>query len=105
MAKRERGEGSLYQAKDKTWIYQYSVDGKRKTKRFRRKADAKAFMDALGSVQVENVIEALTTVPQKSEPITVGEWMDRWLEKYAKPTIKLSTYCSYEQFIRGHIKP
>jgi len=31
--------------------------------------------------------------------------MDRWLEKYAKPTVKLSTYCSYEQLIRGHVKP
>lgn len=31
--------------------------------------------------------------------------MDRWLEKYARPSIKLSTYCSYELHIRGHIKP
>ena len=33
MARREKGEGTLYQAKDKSWVYQYSVDGKRKTKR------------------------------------------------------------------------
>lgn len=105
MARRERGEGSLYQAKDKSWVYQYSVDGKRKTKRFRRKSDAKAFMDALTAGQVGNVIDLLSNTAQKAEPITVGEWMDRWLEKYAKPTVKLSTYCSYEQFIRGHIKP
>lgn len=105
MANRERGEGSLYQAKDKSWVYQYSVEGKRKTKRFRRKADAKAFMEALNTVQVETVAEMLTGTAQKAEPITVGEWMDRWLEKYAKPTVKLSTYCSYEQMIRGHVKP
>ena len=37
--------------------------------------------------------------------MTVGEWLDRWLEKYARPTIKLSTYCSYELYIRAHIKP
>ena len=96
MANRERGEGSLYQAKDKSWVYQYSVEGKRKTKRFRRKADAKAFMEALNTVQVETVAEMLSGTSQKAEPITVGEWMDRWLEKYAKPTVKLSTYCSYE---------
>ncbi len=59
MARREKGEGSLYQAKDKTWVYQYSVDGKRKTKRFRRKADAKAFMAALavGQEQTEISVE------------------------------------------------
>ncbi len=107
MARREKGEGSLYQAKDKTWVYQYSVDGKRKTKRFRRKADAKAFMAALavGQEQTEISIEKPSARPQNAEPITVGEWMDRWLEKYAKPTVKLSTYCSYEQLIRSHIKP
>lgn len=107
MARREKGEGSLYQAKDKTWVYQYSVDGKRKTKRFRRKADAKAFMAALavGQGQTEISVEKPTIGSQKAEPITVGEWMDRWLEKYAKPTVKLSTYCSYEQLIRSHIKP
>lgn len=31
--------------------------------------------------------------------------MDRWLEKYARPSVKLSTYCSYELYVRAHIKP
>lgn len=31
--------------------------------------------------------------------------MDQWLETYARPTVKLSTYCSYEMMIRVHIKP
>lgn len=106
MARREKGEGSLYQAKDKSWVFQYSVDGKRKTKRFRRKADAKAFMAALTVGQTEiSVEQPLAAGPQKAAPITVGEWMDRWLEKYAKPTVKLSTYCSDEQLIRSHVKP
>ena len=105
MARREKGEGSLYQSKDKSWVYQYSDNGKRKTKRFRRKADAKAFMEALTAGRPETGVETLSVGPQKAEPLTVGEWMDRWLEKYAKPTVKLSTYCSYEQLIRGHIKP
>ena len=86
-------------------MYQYSIDDKRKTKRFRRKANAKAFMEALTAGQSETVIEQPSIGPQKAEPITVGEWMERWLEKYAKPMVKLSTYCSYEQLIRGHIKP
>ena len=100
MARRQKGEGSLYQSKDKTWVYQYNLDGKRKTKRFQRKADARAFMDSL---QVAASMQAVMGVPQ--EALTVGEWMDRWLEKYARPSVKLSTYCSYELYIRGHIKP
>ena len=37
--------------------------------------------------------------------MTVTEWMDQWLETYARPVIKLSTYTSYETYIRGHVKP
>lgn len=31
--------------------------------------------------------------------------MDQWLETYARPTVKLSTYCSYEMMTRVHVKP
>lgn len=44
MARRAKGEGTLYQAKGKSWIYQYKLDGQRKTKRFQKKADAKAYL-------------------------------------------------------------
>lgn len=100
--KREKGSGSLYQAEDKSWVYQYQAEGKRRTKRFRRKADAKAFIEALSS---KNKNGLKVQSPSIHEIMTVGDWMDRWLEKYAKPTIKLSTYCSYEMYIRVHVKP
>ena len=159
MARRAKGEGGLYQAKDKSWIYQYRVDGQRKSKRFKRKSAALAYMKAMaagGSTQSPEeseppappVQEAVPAAPAKtrqapaktqqakakpegatgaahavgrvtpavfqhmppqalgvSEIITLGDWMDRWLEDYARPTVKLSTYCSYELYIRGHIKP
>ena len=106
MARRSKGEGSLYQASDKSWVCQYKVDGQRRTKRFKRKSDAKAFMDAL-SAAIPEVPAAFAGQPQSraATVITLGEWMDRWLEKYAKPIVKLSTYCSYEQLIRSHVKP
>ena len=48
MARRLKGEGSLYQTKDKTWVCQYyGDDGKRHTKRFQRKVDGRAFLDGL----------------------------------------------------------
>ena len=37
--------------------------------------------------------------------LKLGAWIDRWLENYARPTIKHSTYCSYELYVRAHIKP
>ena len=93
MAKATRGSGSLYQTKDKTWVYQYMEEGKRRTKRFDRKSDAQAFINARGKY----LAAPSTTGSGNSGPlITVGDWMDQWLEVYAKPVIKLSTYTSYE---------
>lgn len=106
MARRSKGEGSLYQTKDKTWIYQYQVDGKRKTKRFPSKAAATAYKEAINA-PVLTVTSGgnVNIIPRGENVTTVGGWLEKWLEIYAKPTIKLSTYCSYEQYIRGHIKP
>lgn len=101
MARRTKGEGSLYQAADKSWVFQYRVDGQRKTKRFKRKSDAKAFQEALSA----QMTGEQNSPGQGADVITIGEWMDRWLESYAKPTVKLSTFCSYEQLTRSHIKP
>lgn len=104
MARRAKGEGSLYQDKSGGWIYQYKEDGKRKTKRFHRKSEAKEFIDGLVQVPVvhQNPIVAVRT---NSSGVTVESWMKTWLETYAKSSIKLSTYASYEQYIRGHIIP
>lgn len=105
MARRMKGEGSLYQTKDKTWVCQYyDADGKRRTKRFQRKADGQDFLDNLhqtASPQTD------TRLPGQAvnHGNTVGSWMDQWLETYARPTVKLSTYCSYEMMTRVHVKP
>lgn len=103
MARRAKGEGSLYQARDKSWVYQYNENGVRKTRRFKKKSDANLFIRSLAAE------DAPATDREEPQPedrgVTVGAWLDRWLEHYARPTVKLSTYCSYELYIRAHIKP
>ena len=105
MARRMKGEGSLYQTKDKTWVCQYyDADGKRRTKRFQRKADGRDFLDNLhqtASPQTDTRRPGLAV----NHGNTVGSWMVQWLETYARPTVKLSTYCSYEMMTRVHVKP
>ena len=109
MARRLKGEGSLYQTKDKTWVCQYyGDDGKRHTKRFQRKVDGRAFLDGLRQDEPTAMLPEQTTalsIGNQSSELTVGAWMDRWLETYARPTVKLSTYCSYEMLVRVHVKP
>lgn len=71
MARRTKGEGSLYQAADKSWVFQYRVNGQRKTKRFKKKADAKAFQEALS---VQTTDEQITP-GQSVDVMTLSEWM------------------------------
>ena len=107
MARRAKGEGSLYQDKSGGWIYQYREDGKRKTKRFQRKVDAKTFIDKqaspISAYPTPTHTPTMTFTP--NSVTTVESWMKTWLETYARPSIKLSTYVCYEQYIRGHINP
>ena len=37
--------------------------------------------------------------------MTLGEWLDRWMEDYGVATLRPNTLRSYEQFIRCYIKP
>lgn len=39
------------------------------------------------------------------ETITLGEWLDNWLETYMRATLKQSTYISYLGYARNHFKP
>lgn len=45
------------------------------------------------------------TVPKSFQSIKLGEWLTFCLEVYMKPSIKQSTYSSYEAYIRVHLKP
>lgn len=44
-------------------------------------------------------------LPLPSERDTLGAYLARWLEDSARPTVKPSTYRSYEQLVRVHIIP
>lgn len=37
--------------------------------------------------------------------ITLGEWLDRWMEEYKKPLLRPSTYTGYSTDIRNHLLP
>ena len=96
--KRANGEGTIRQRKDGRWEGLYTVNYKRKsvygkTQTEVRKKLNEVLNDINNGMYVENT------------NITFGAWLDEWLEVYAKPSVKLSTYGSYEGYIRNHIKP
>ncbi len=37
--------------------------------------------------------------------LTLGEWLDKWMEEYKKPVLRRSTYSRYLGDIQNHVKP
>jgi integrase len=105
--KRGNGEGSITRRKTGGWCAQYTVytvEGrKRKTLYGRTRQEvaaelAKALSDQEGGVTFN------------AGSITVGEWMDRWLEDCLKPLVEAgkmvhSTFVRYEGIANNHLKP
>ena len=100
MARRAKGEGTLYQAKDKSWIYQYKLDGQRKTKRFQKKADAKAYIEALTAASPASSVEVIAPARQQNAAPSEARCVDRSLAGELRPAhhqafylLQLRTLC------------
>src|SRR5689334_10788696 len=62
-----------------------------------KKEAEKRLREILGDVDRGEYVE-----PSK---VTVGDFLDEWVEKVVKPQRSASTYRAYENAIRTHIKP
>ena len=102
MAKRANGEGSIYRDGDR-WIAAIFVQdpaGKTVKRKFSGKTRKEV---AARLAQAKQSTER--NLPVASEKLTTGEFLQRWLEDAAKPTIRPKTYLSYEQSVRLHLAP
>jgi integrase len=105
MSKRRRGsgEGSIYQRPDGIWCAMVElgiVNGKRKRKYLygeTRKEVAEKLKLVLNQQQ-----QGLNIDPER---ITVGDFLDRWLEEVIKPHRRARTYDRYADIARLHLKP
>ncbi len=105
MAKRRaNGEGSIRKRTDGRWEGRYTAG--------RDPVTGKAiYKNVLGKTQTEvkeklkTAIEKNSALDVKSRCCTVGQWMDTWMENYAKLQVRPSSYKTYQGFIENHIKP
>lgn len=103
--KRSNGEGTIYQRPDGRWAAQITIGydpstGKPKRQTFYGKTWAEV-NEKITKARYEQQIGALIE-PTK---ITLGEWLDIWLNNYKKMKIEKTTLGSYDTLIRTHIKP
>ena len=105
MAKRRaNGEGSIRKRKDGRWEGRYTAG--------RDPVTGKAiYKNVLGKTQSEvkeklkSAIEKTSVLPLKTEHYTVDQWLDAWMENYARLQVRASSYKTYQGFIDNHIRP
>ena len=100
MAKRGNGEGSIYwQESKQRWAAAVSLDGGRRKVVYgkTRQEVAKKLTTALKTKE-----QGLPFTPDR---FTVAKYLDKWLEQSAKPKLRLSTYVTYQHYVRAHIVP
>ena len=105
MAKRRaNGEGSIRKRKDGRWEGRYTagrdpVTGKTIYKNVLGKTQAEV------KEKLKAAIEKTGVLPLRTEHYTVGQWLDAWMENYAKLQVRASSYKTYQGFVENHIKP
>ena len=106
MGKRANGEGTVFERKDRpgsfraTFTYMNPDTGETETKKFSGKTRKEVL--AAGKAWHQSRRSGLVSSADK---ITLGEWIDRWLQDYAKPRVREKSYEKYEGCLRLHIKP
>lgn len=98
--KRGHGEGSIYQrAGDGRWVGQITVPGAKPKYAYGKTRREVAAKLAAGLRDVQQGL------PLPSGRQTLGQFMERWLEDSARPTVAPATYDSYRRMIARHIAP
>lgn len=103
-SRRGNGEGSIYERKKGQWAAVvttgYKADGKPNRKFMYGKTRSEV-ADKLREVQ-NQIAAGGVTDPGK---LTVGDWLNLWLESYVRPNVRQSTYESYRLQLDNHLIP
>lgn len=96
--KKANGEGSISKRTDGRYMARYTVNGKRKAIYGATHEEVRIKLN-----EILNEIAKGTYVEPKKD--TLETWLNEWLVTYALPTVKQSTYISYEGYVRLHLVP
>lgn len=103
MARRTRGEGTIYRRKDGRYegsIYRHTASGIRKrVSCYGKTAEEVQIKLAEAKIQEHNAI----AIPDKLWK--VGDYLDYWLQQIVKPNRRPKTYEAYELRVRLELKP
>lgn len=98
-------EGSIIRRQDGLWMAQVTIGRDPQTGKLKRAT----FYAKTRQAAAEQLAKALRERQQglfvASHKLTLGEWLDTWLQDYKKPELRPITFDSYEMLVRRHLKP
>lgn len=97
--RRGRGEGSIFERADGRWCAKATLpDGRAKAIYGKtRKEVATRLTELLAAIE--------KGLPVGNDRITVGQYLETWLEQVAKPRLKPATFVSYTGLVQHHLIP
>lgn len=96
--KKANGEGSITKRSDGRYMGRYTVNGKRKSVYGSSYEEVRLKLNE----KLNEIAKGIYIDPGKD---TVESWLKEWLITYVLPTVKQSTYISYEGYVRNHLVP
>lgn len=104
MPKRPDGEGMVRKRKDGRWEGRIIVGHKDNGKPIYKSVLAKTQKELIP--KLHRIIEIYRDVElNESYSLTLGEWLDKWLNEYMSLTLRQSTLSGYKSNINNYIKP
>jgi integrase len=100
--KRGNGEGSIHRRKSGGWCAQYTVYSAKGRKRKTLYGKTRQEVAAKLATALSNRKGGLTF---DAGNLTLGDYLDRWLNDSVRDTVRQRTWERYEQIARVHIKP
>lgn len=102
--KRPHGDGLIRKRVDGRWEGRITVGYDSKGKPIFRQVFGKTQKEVTG--KIHDAIEKFRDVQLTEESkMTLGEWLDKWLEEHIRYRVKESTYDGYKKYIDLYIKP
>jgi integrase len=99
MARRGNKEGSIYRRGDGRWAATVTgQEGKRKTYYAKSRAE-------VGSKLLAAQRALSDGLPLGREHLTLGRFLEDWLENSARPALRPRTFDSYRMIVRQHLEP
>ena len=105
MAKRRpSGAGMVRKRKDGRWEGRIVIGHKEREEPIFRYLSAKTQKELLKKLH-QNIEEYRDVDLSENSKMSLGQWLDRWLEEYAAPSVRPSTLEGYRGYVERNIKP